>query len=671
MSIMTSGSNSKFIREVKVNGIPVKTFIDLGSEVSLMQQTLASSLGLACSYPPRLLKGFGNNVISSIGGVRVDLCVDDAMKSALKAYALEIRKFDVFSTFPVRPIRILFANFWVFLCVKMAQVCDKDVKAIRVWLAKEPHLPKNFEDVTIKKFLFSCNCSLERTKKCIDEFCTRRAQMIEVFSNRDPLAKDIQHAFMTTNVTCYMDGTDEILIHELRVAPSEYDFYAFLKAFSLQADDWIEREREVLPENHVVILDIKLYTLKLVAKSNIFYFQKFILFLLDAMPVRLKQVHIINCPSFYEYLHNLVKPALPDYICNMIHFHSDHTGLYTFINRENLPKDYGGDCQDMAEQNAFWVKQICENRKVYLDDNFWKADLGQKVKYVEIKHDFAIKMSQVSDRDVETIKNWLAKETHLPKNFDDVAIKKFLYSCHNSLERTKKCIEEQCMRRANMPEIFTNRDPLSQRLQNALSITSVTTYKDGKDEILFHLLKEVPSNFDFYDCLKTFTLQVDIWIKLPFDVLPENHIAVYDIKQYTLKLVAKANIFYFQKFILYLLETMPVRLKQIHVINCPSFYEYLYNLVKPTLPENVCNLIHFHTDYTGLHKFINKKNLPKEYGGDSESMAHQNESWINHINGNRKMFLDDSFWKADLSQKVSNSGVDTSMNGSFKTLQFD
>ncbi|CAB3220855.1 unnamed protein product [Arctia plantaginis] len=77
MSIMTSGSNSKFIREVKVNGIPVKTFIDLGSEVSLMQQTLASSLGLACSYPPRPLKGFGNNVISSIGGVRVDLCVDD------------------------------------------------------------------------------------------------------------------------------------------------------------------------------------------------------------------------------------------------------------------------------------------------------------------------------------------------------------------------------------------------------------------------------------------------------------------------------------------------------------------------------------------------------------------------------------------------------------------
>lgn len=45
--------------------------------------------------------------------------------------------------------------------------------------------------------------------------------------------------------------------------------------------------------------------------------------------------------------------------------------------------------------------------------------------------------------------------------------------------------------------------------------------------------------------------------------------------------------------------------------------------------------IHFHTDHTGLHKFINKANLPKEYGGDRESMADLNESWIKQINENR------------------------------------
>ncbi|KOB76687.1 Uncharacterized protein OBRU01_02427, partial [Operophtera brumata] len=38
-------------------------------------------------------------------------------------------------------------------------------------------------------------------------------------------------------------------------------------------------------------------------------------------------------------------------------------------------------------------------------------------------------------------------------------------------------------------------------------------------------------------------------------------------------------------------EAMPVRLKQVHVINCPSFYEKMYSLVKAVLPAEVCELV--------------------------------------------------------------------------------
>ncbi|XP_075985953.1 alpha-tocopherol transfer protein-like isoform X2 [Anticarsia gemmatalis] len=261
----------------------------------------------------------------------------------------------------------------------MNQVSKRDVSAIRDWLAKEPYMPNTFDDVVIEKFLYSCDSSLERTKQCLETFSSRRAAMPEVYCHRDPLASALQAAFNITLVTTYMAGEEEVLIHKLTSVPEDFDFYACVKAFTAQSDNWLRRPLPALPTNHLVVFDLQCYTLKLIPKVNLFYFQKFLVFLLESMPVRLKQVHVINCPSFCDYLYNLVKPALPEYICNLVHFHSDHTGLHKFIDKKYLPKDYGGERETMAEQNAFWIKDICDKRKTYLDDNLWKADLTKKL----------------------------------------------------------------------------------------------------------------------------------------------------------------------------------------------------------------------------------------------------------------------------------------------------
>ncbi|CAG9122295.1 unnamed protein product [Plutella xylostella] len=76
MRIMTSESNSKFVKESLINEVPTKAFVDFGSEVSLIQNTTAKSLGLVCDQPPTPLKGFGNTVVSSFGGVKVTVGVD-------------------------------------------------------------------------------------------------------------------------------------------------------------------------------------------------------------------------------------------------------------------------------------------------------------------------------------------------------------------------------------------------------------------------------------------------------------------------------------------------------------------------------------------------------------------------------------------------------------------
>ncbi|XP_047029027.1 alpha-tocopherol transfer protein-like [Helicoverpa zea] len=283
-------------------------------------------------------------------------------------------------------------------------------------------------------------------------------------------------------------------------------------------------------------------------------------------------------------------------------------------------------------------------------------------------------MAQVSEKDITAIKDWLAQEPTLPKDFEDIMIKKFLFSCHCSLERTKRCIEHFCNNRATMTEVFSNRDPLSTGMKNAFNATAVSTYLiEDKEEIMIHRLLST-DNFDFYNNLKSFSLQSDHWLRQKKDVLPEHHIVVLDIKEYTLMIVARSNVFYFQKFLTFLLEAMPVRLKEVHVVNCPSFYEYLYGLVKGALPQEIRDIIHFHTDHMGLHKFVDKKYLPAEYDGDAESMVEQSNYWVTEINDQRKFYLNNDLWKADLNKKIKNSNnnpVETTMSGSFRTLAID
>ncbi|XP_061719877.1 alpha-tocopherol transfer protein-like [Cydia pomonella] len=258
-----------------------------------------------------------------------------------------------------------------------------DVTSIREWLTKEPHLPQDFSDLMIRKFLHSCYGSLERTKKCIDRFCTTRGVMSEIYTDRDPCSNKLKSAFDITTVATFMAGDQEILIHQLDDPTLErFVFYDLIKAFSLQADFWIN-DLENYPEGHIIIMDIKDYSLRMLPKCNIMFFRDFLLFLLEAMPVRVKSVNVINYPSYYEKLFALVKPVLPAYIIDVIKFHPDQSSLHKSISKQYLPSEYGGEAGSMRAQHCDFVKNIQDKRDYYKNDNLWKADLKKKPKGIE------------------------------------------------------------------------------------------------------------------------------------------------------------------------------------------------------------------------------------------------------------------------------------------------
>lgn len=76
MQISSSNPSAKFIKEVSVNGLLLDAFVDLGSEVTIIQESTMSLLGVTHDGVPSTMKGFGNGLVQSLGSVLLKLSID-------------------------------------------------------------------------------------------------------------------------------------------------------------------------------------------------------------------------------------------------------------------------------------------------------------------------------------------------------------------------------------------------------------------------------------------------------------------------------------------------------------------------------------------------------------------------------------------------------------------
>jgi hypothetical protein len=60
-----------------------------------------------------------------------------------------------------------------------------DVRAIREWLKKQPHINADPDDQMIITFLRGCKFRLEKTKQKLDMYYTMRSMCPELLGNRD------------------------------------------------------------------------------------------------------------------------------------------------------------------------------------------------------------------------------------------------------------------------------------------------------------------------------------------------------------------------------------------------------------------------------------------------------------------------------------------------------
>ncbi|KAJ8965413.1 hypothetical protein NQ314_004166 [Rhamnusium bicolor] len=256
---------------------------------------------------------------------------------------------------------------------------DGDLKIIKEWLLKQPHLPQNIHHVMLKRFLHACNNSIEQTKTLIDLFYTIRSQAPEIFDNRDPTKPEIQEVFANIDfipMPKLTKNKHKVFVYRILTNdPEKYNFVNGVKAFFIFADVRMVEEQD-FPEGEIPIFDMKNFTVRHLTKIVLPVVKKYMVYTQEAHPIKLREIHVINVPPFLDRCLAIIRPFLKSDVAKMVSLNQET--LYEYVARDFLPDEYGGTAGKIPDIKSVWYQKIIANRDYLLDDSRWKVDENQR-----------------------------------------------------------------------------------------------------------------------------------------------------------------------------------------------------------------------------------------------------------------------------------------------------
>ncbi|CAH0556805.1 unnamed protein product [Brassicogethes aeneus] len=119
----------------------------------------------------------------------------------------------------------------------------------------------------------------------------------------------------------------------------------------------LEPETEVC--GAVVVFDMDGLSLSQTTKFTPMFAKRIVDWLQDSLPVRIKNIHIVNQPYIFKIVFALFKPFLREKLRNRIIFHgSDRKSLQEYVDPACLPECYGGSLNLPRISGPQWLEML-------------------------------------------------------------------------------------------------------------------------------------------------------------------------------------------------------------------------------------------------------------------------------------------------------------------------
>jgi hypothetical protein len=215
------------------------------------------------------------------------------------------------------------------------------------------------------------------------------------------------------------------------------------------------------------------------------------------------------------------------------------------------------------------------------------------------------------------------------------------------------------------------------KIQELLSSEYAVILKE-RDEFGRRILIQTPSCLDPDRFTSTDVLR---YLSIVFEFLLCEEITqvaglvfVIDGSNLSMKLLSLFSLMELKTIFSTLQDVVPIRLKEFHILNVPSFASTIVELIIKVFSSKMQKRIFFSKSLDEFQKRINPKLLPSEYGG-SISKAELAKDFKEKIKSYRDRILDvDNHIVTDfkISKSSYNSAFkDKNLNGTFKKLEID
>uniref|UniRef100_A0A0K8WFM8 Alpha-tocopherol transfer protein-like n=1 Tax=Bactrocera latifrons TaxID=174628 RepID=A0A0K8WFM8_BACLA len=276
--------------------------------------------------------------------------------------------------------------------MKFDEAEEAEIDELYEWFQQNPKLPKEIDRILLKRFYRCMYGDLKATKKLIQINYSLRNKHPHIFLERDPTDADSKQTFDYADLVPLPGLTSEgykvSCYRMVDMDPGKVNHNADTKAFFMVSDCRfnmydggvsIEGHLETFASGEVQIFDMNGYTLKHLSKMTFSTLRIYMAFLQEALPVHLKAIHIINCPSYLDKVVSIMKPFISREVFKLIHFHTESLdSLYEHVPRSILPEEYGGDGGKLADLKAQLLTELSHKREYLMDPNHWKVDKAKE-----------------------------------------------------------------------------------------------------------------------------------------------------------------------------------------------------------------------------------------------------------------------------------------------------
>ncbi|XP_012252228.2 retinaldehyde-binding protein 1 [Athalia rosae] len=223
----------------------------------------------------------------------------------------------------------------------------------------------NTEDDFLTIFLRPCKFYPESAfalMKRVADFKVKNASLLD-----DLMPQDERTSFLENNVVNVLKNRDQkgrrVLIVNAGKSwdPSKVNADQLFRVFYL-IHDVAMWEPESQVRGVVVIMDFDGLTMSQVLAMSPAFSLRLLTFIQDAIPLRLKEVHIVKQPFLFNMVWTMFKPIVRSKLKSRMFFHgSKMSSLHKHLEPSHLPANYDGKLPPLDYTSADWYPALIEH----------------------------------------------------------------------------------------------------------------------------------------------------------------------------------------------------------------------------------------------------------------------------------------------------------------------